>query len=594
MATVYDMNEYLADKGQTSIKMEKVDDMIKLLADKGQTSIQFSNLRLNQQNIEALVKSLNGNQTLTSLELSYVAIDNYKTAALFVEAVAELLAKNSKLTHLGLHIVDSPKEPISIPLMVNPNPGTKKSSSKTFDSDDEDAGSDEDGGNVSYVNYQEFQGENSDEDDEASSSQAAGFQGDLSYGTESTDNESTVNAGNTDEVTHQAIGTQDNSNDPISLSYTPIFQALRKNASLTSLDCQYYYFNSSDVKMLAEALSENTTLMKLNVSSCRLGQKGVTTILEALQHNPNSKLSQLDLSNNHLYFEDSQVIEDAERPYTGMDLDPSVAEELEVKRKENTKIVAETVSNFIKNFPNIRDLDLSKNFFQAEDVMVIVGALAQNNTLASLNLAGSIISEADLSMVSATIQSVLQMNTSLTHFVLFEHDGFHEKFDDIKAFMVSIKTLMDRNISQQLRFTICSGMHRIIGKDSSLFLHLRENPCFEPNVVSMIFENIGCEKKRLKEHPEEGDPKAASESQTVQSNSANTSHSNKQDQQEVKKRQETEEAKESDKSKSMLVAYAQHTQGSTNAGAASATSVTSTAPRAMTGVPTVTTSRKSG
>ena len=155
-------------------------------------------------------------------------------------------------------------------------------------------------------------------------------------------------------------------------------QQLRRNdAKLTSLVLDYQ-IDDDNTLLLAEALSQNTTLKELNIEAGKLGPGGIQVIVEAIkQHKALS------------------------------DLDVGINEEI---GDEGSKFIAELLSVS----SNLSHLNLQTCGIGTEGIKAIATALQQNNTLRILNLNFNEIDDEGLKYLC----DGLSQNTTLTHLYL--------------------------------------------------------------------------------------------------------------------------------------------------------------------------------
>jgi hypothetical protein len=160
---------------------------------------------------------------------------------------------------------------------------------------------------------------------------------------------------------------------------------LRSNKTMTALDVSENTFGRTNgaVECIAEGLGSNSTLLKLNLSSCHLGDGDVSTLAQSLGSR-DTTLQKLTLASNSITHIGVGVLletmEQNSQPITDLDLGYNRI------RNEGASLLAKALANNV--LPNLTRLFLSDCFsYSCEDGFIeLVSALKQNTSLLQLDL----------------------------------------------------------------------------------------------------------------------------------------------------------------------------------------------------------------
>ena len=187
-------------------------------------------------------------------------------------------------------------------------------------------------------------------------------------------------------------------------------EALKENTSLVKLDLPYCSINAEQSKLLAQSLKENNTLRYLDIHGNTLGVDGAKEFAELL--NKNTTLQHFDIGSNKIENE-------------GLESFLKVLAE-----KNNTLLQFEAGNNEIN-----MDDDLKNN---------LIEVLKQNKKLHTLNLYNNNIS----SEIKPDIIQELRKNKHLTNFSIS-----HESDED-KSYHDQVKTILADNIKLDQIFNL--------------------------------------------------------------------------------------------------------------------------------------------
>jgi len=155
-------------------------------------------------------------------------------------------------------------------------------------------------------------------------------------------------------------------------------EALKGNKTLTHLDLHFSCINEVGAKDLAEALKKNNALVYLNLRENRIGCDGAQSLAEALIEN--RSLARLDLYQNNV-------------------------------RTVGAKYLAEA----LKKNKAVTNFDLSYNNIDADGAEYLAEALKENKALTNFNLCGNNISDVGVKYVSLALlsnKSLIKLNIS--------------------------------------------------------------------------------------------------------------------------------------------------------------------------------------
>jgi Ran GTPase-activating protein (RanGAP) involved in mRNA processing and transport len=206
---------------------------------------------------------------------------------------------------------------------------------------------------------------------------------------------------------------------------------LRLNKTMTALDLSRNAFGQTTgaVECIAEGLGSNSTLLKIDLPSCALGDGGLSTLAQTLGSR-NTTLQQLTLADNVI-------------TSTG------IRGLLEMMEQSSHRIT---------------DLDLQRNPIGSDGASLLAKSLGSNTlpNLIHLSLPQcGIRNDGFIALVSA-----LEQNTSLLHLDL-RNNGFSER-----AFLALAKSLPEIKVLQRVDFDWCTGLASVM---PSLLVGLRKN-----------------------------------------------------------------------------------------------------------------------
>jgi Ran GTPase-activating protein (RanGAP) involved in mRNA processing and transport len=192
---------------------------------------------------------------------------------------------------------------------------------------------------------------------------------------------------------------------------------LRRNKTMTALDLtgNRFGFTTGAVECIADGLGSNSTLLKIDLSSCALGDDGVSSLARILGSR-NTTLQKLNLTFNHI-------------------------------RSTGLGVLLETME---QNSHHITDLNLGLNIFGDEGASLLARAL-ENNALPNLTRLSlyncDIEDDGFMALVSA-----LEQNTSLLHLDLRRNYGVSER-----AFWALAGSLPEIKVLQRVDLTWSTG-----------------------------------------------------------------------------------------------------------------------------------------
>jgi Ran GTPase-activating protein (RanGAP) involved in mRNA processing and transport len=208
---------------------------------------------------------------------------------------------------------------------------------------------------------------------------------------------------------------------------------LRSNKTMTALDLAWNEFGrtTGTVECIADGLGSNSTLLKIDLSSCALGDDGVSSLARILGPR-NTTLQKLNLDNNSITSTGVGVLiemmEQDSHHMTDLDLQSNYR-----MRNEGASLLARALQNNV--LPNLTRLSLSHCCIDDDGFIALVSALAQN--------------------------------TSLLHLYLRGNHGVSER-----AFLALAESLPEIKVLQQFDFNWCAGLASAM---PLLLAGLREN-----------------------------------------------------------------------------------------------------------------------
>jgi Ran GTPase-activating protein (RanGAP) involved in mRNA processing and transport len=159
---------------------------------------------------------------------------------------------------------------------------------------------------------------------------------------------------------------------------------LRSNKTITTLDLCGNRFEPTlgTIECFADGLGSNSTLLKLDLTGCYLGDNGVTTLAQTLGSR-NTTLQKLILAYNSITSMGVGVIvETMEQSHSHItDLDLHYNETI---GNEGASLLARSLGN--NALPNLTRLSLSRCSIGYDGFIVLMSALEQNNSLLNLDL----------------------------------------------------------------------------------------------------------------------------------------------------------------------------------------------------------------
>jgi hypothetical protein len=200
-------------------------------------------------------------------------------------------------------------------------------------------------------------------------------------------------------------------------SATLLRDILRRNKTMTTLDLSENAFGETNgaVECIADGLGSNSTLLKIDLSYCAMGDGGVSTLMQALGSR-NATLQKLNLGSNLI--------------------SSNGAGELLETMEESCRIT---------------DLDLHSNHIRNEGASLVARAMEKsalpNLTRLSLYNCG-IGDDGCIELVSA-----LEQNTSLLQLDLRQNNGLSDR-----TFLALAKSLPDIKVLQRVEFYWCTGI----------------------------------------------------------------------------------------------------------------------------------------
>jgi Ran GTPase-activating protein (RanGAP) involved in mRNA processing and transport len=216
---------------------------------------------------------------------------------------------------------------------------------------------------------------------------------------------------------------------------------IRRNKTITSLVLTGNEFGRTTgaVECIADGVSSNSTLLKIDLSGCALGDDGVSILVQTLGSR-NTTLQKLSLRSNSISSTGVGVLLEA--------------------MEQNS---------------HITDLDLLYNYIWNEGASLLARSLGNNAlpNLTRLSLSRCVIGDDGfIALVAA-----LERNTSLLHLDLHLSHGFSER-----AFLALAESLPEIKVLQQINFRWCTGLASAmplllagLRKNTSLFRFHVEN-----------------------------------------------------------------------------------------------------------------------
>jgi Ran GTPase-activating protein (RanGAP) involved in mRNA processing and transport len=237
---------------------------------------------------------------------------------------------------------------------------------------------------------------------------------------------------------------------------------LRRNKTMTSIDLSMNRFGQTNgaVECIADGLGSNSTLLKINLSSCSLRHGGVFTLGQSLRSH-NTTLQKLSLGTNSI-------------TSTGVGLLLEAMEES----------------------CNITDLDLQSNNTIGNEGASLIAMTLENNLLPDLTRLS--LSSCDVGNDGfVALMSALEQNTSLLQLDLRDNHAISEQISE-RAFLALADSLPEIKVLQRFGFNWCPGLASAIPllmeglrKNTSLFrFHVTD--CTPSSVPPTPKETVRC------------------------------------------------------------------------------------------------------
>jgi hypothetical protein len=227
---------------------------------------------------------------------------------------------------------------------------------------------------------------------------------------------------------------------------------LRRNKTMTALNlCENEFGRMTGaVECIAEGLGSNSTLLKIDLLSCRLGDDGVSTLVRTLSSR-NTTLQKLDLQCNSITSTGVGFLLGAmeQNSYHITDLD---LRDNQTMRNEGASLLATSLEN--NTLPNLKRLSLSSCGIGDDGLAALVSALEQNTSLLHLDLRDNDNDGDD------------DDDDGDDGFFLSER-GFSER-----AFLALAESLPEMKVLQRIDFSWCNGLASAM---PLLLTGLREN-----------------------------------------------------------------------------------------------------------------------
>jgi Ran GTPase-activating protein (RanGAP) involved in mRNA processing and transport len=194
---------------------------------------------------------------------------------------------------------------------------------------------------------------------------------------------------------------------------------LRSNKTITTLDLSGIHFGQTTgaVEFIADGLGSNSTLLKIDLSYCGLGDGGVSTLAQALGSR-NTTLQKLALGNNSI-------------------------------TARGVGVLLETME---QNSNHITDLDLQGNRLIGTEGAILLARSLGNNTVENLTrLSVPDCDKGDDGFIA--LISALEQNTSLLHLDLSYNHSASER-----AYLALAESLPKIKVLQHVDLSWCTGL----------------------------------------------------------------------------------------------------------------------------------------
>jgi Ran GTPase-activating protein (RanGAP) involved in mRNA processing and transport len=193
---------------------------------------------------------------------------------------------------------------------------------------------------------------------------------------------------------------------------------LRSNKTITNLDLSYNAFGQTTgaVECIADGLSSNSTLLKIDLTNCHLGNNGVSILAQTLGSR-NTTLQKVTLANNSI-----------------------------------TSTAVGVLLETMEQNSHITDLDLRYNYLIVNEAASILARSLGNSALPNLTRVSLCQCGIDDDGLIALV-SALEQNTSLLHLDLRYNHVLTER-----AFLTLAESLPEIKVLQRLYSSWCTGL----------------------------------------------------------------------------------------------------------------------------------------
>jgi hypothetical protein len=160
-------------------------------------------------------------------------------------------------------------------------------------------------------------------------------------------------------------------------------EIIRRNKTITTLDLSWHHFGRivGAVGCIADGLGSNSTLLKINLSSCRLGDGGLSILAQNLGSR-NTTLQKLSLIRNFITSTGVGMLLEAMEQNKNSITD--IVLRYDHIGNEGASLLARSLGN--NALPNLTCLSLSSCGIEDDGFIDLVSALEQNTTLLQLDL----------------------------------------------------------------------------------------------------------------------------------------------------------------------------------------------------------------
>ncbi|CAF2130151.1 unnamed protein product [Rotaria magnacalcarata] len=169
------------------------------------------------------------------------------------------------------------------------------------------------------------------------------------------------------------------------------------------------YLTDQDMKIIADALKENTVATKLDLSQCKIDDQGIQRLADALRLNKTLKL--LYLHKNQINDYGTQYLAESltyNKTLTKLDLSQNIITDQGIQ----------SLSNMLQQNRTLTILHLSQNQIRDQGAQYLANALRQNHTLKTLHLSQNLIADQG----AQHLANALTQNKTLTTLNLYWND----------------------------------------------------------------------------------------------------------------------------------------------------------------------------